>query len=370
MKLEETLDRFKDKEIIIGLAKKIAAVATDMGKVKLMHVCGTHEHEITHHGLRQLLPQSVQIIPGPGCPVCICPVEAIDQAITLAYQKGITVLTFGDMLRVPATKESLYDARKNGGSVKMIYGPIDAVNIALKNPSETFVFFSIGFETTAAGVAGLIKKGVPKNLMFLIANRYIPPVFELLMKVHNKTSIQGFMLAGHAATVTGVKPYSYMETTYRLPCVVAGFTPVDILSAILELLRSVKTGSHKIINAYSRVVKEEGNQAALAVMDEVFDRKPGIWRGIDTIEGTAYVLKDTFSFLDAEKQLDCSPPYESRSNPPGCQCHRIMLGELTPPDCKLFRSKCHPNDPYGPCMVSLEGTCHAWFTNAQDQLVL
>ena len=370
MGLEETLDRFKDREIVGGLAKKITTLAAEMDPVRLMHVCGTHEHEITHHGLRQLLPKNVQIIPGPGCPVCICPVESIDQAITLAYQKGITVLTFGDMLRVPATRESLYDARKNGGSVKMIYGPIDAIKIAMSNPDETFVFFSIGFETTAAGVAGLIKNGVPKNLLFLIANRYIPPVFELLMKVHNKTSIQGFILAGHAATITGIHPYDYMETTYQLPCVVAGFTPVDILSAVLELLRSIKTGSHKIINAYSRVVNENGNQAALAVMDEVFDREPGVWRGIDTIEGTAYVLKKSYSFLNAEEQLDCTPPYESRANPPGCECHRIMLGELSPPECKLFRKKCHPNDPYGPCMVSLEGTCHAWYANSQEELIL
>ncbi|MCP4757437.1 MAG: hydrogenase formation protein HypD [Proteobacteria bacterium] len=366
MDVNETLKRYEDRRLVAGLAENIESLASDMGKLRLMHVCGTHEHEIVKFGLRQLLPKTLQIIPGPGCPVCICPVEAIDQAITLSYRKGITVLTFGDMLRVPATKESLVDARRNGGSVQMIYGPLDAVKIAMNNSDETFVFFSIGFETTAAGVAGMIKHGVPDNLLFLMANRYIPPVFELLMEVHDKSSLQGFLLAGHAATITGIHVYDYMETKYRLPCVVAGFTPVDILSAILELLRSIRTGRSEVVNAYSRIVNEHGNPAALSNMEEVFDRVPGIWRGIDSVDDTAFVLKEAYSHLDAAKRLDCTPPYPSRSNPPGCQCHRIMLGELLPAECKMFRKKCHPSDPYGPCMVSIEGTCHTWYNNSQE----
>ena len=366
MGLKETLRQFADKDLVKGLSQKIAAVANELGELRLMHVCGTHEHEIVQYGLRQLLPKSIQIIPGPGCPVCICPVELIDQAITLSYQPGITVLTFGDMLRVPATRESLDGARKNGGSVQMVYGPLDAIKIAQKRPDEKFVFFSIGFETTAAGTAGMIQKGVPKNLFFLIANRYIPPVFKLLMEVHNKNSLQGFLLPGHAVTITGIHPYDYMEKIYHLPCVVAGFTPVDILSAILNLLLSIKDGSCGISNAYARVVQEHGNRSALQLMESVFDLVPGVWRGIDTVDGTAYVLKEAYAHLDASRQFECTPPYPSRANPPGCQCHRIMLGELQPTDCKMFRDKCRPEDPYGPCMVSLEGTCHSWYTGVHD----
>ncbi|MCP4754845.1 MAG: hydrogenase formation protein HypD [Proteobacteria bacterium] len=368
MDFNETLQRYENRDLVAGLARRIAEIVSQLGKTRLMHVCGTHEHEIMRYGLRQLLPKSLQIIPGPGCPVCICPVESIDQAITLSYRKGITVLTFGDMLRVPATKESLEGARKNGGSVKMVYGPLEAIKIARNHPEETFVFFSIGFETTAAGVAGMIKQGLPDNLFVLMANRYIPPVFELLMKVHDRSSLQGFLLAGHAATITGIRAYDYMETQYRLPSVVAGFTPVDILSAILVLLQSVQAGDHKIINGYSRVVNDEGNKTALAIMDQVFDRIPGVWRGIDSIDGTAFVLKSEYSDADAEKQFDCTPPYPSRANPPGCECHRVMLGELLPTTCKMFRKKCSPSDPYGPCMVSLEGTCHAWYTHSQEDL--
>lgn len=366
MDVSETLKQYEAKELVESLSKSIATMVERLGPVRLMHVCGTHEHEIVQYGLRQLLPKSLEIIPGPGCPVCICPVELIDQAITLSYQPGITILTFGDMLRVPATKESLDSARKNGGSVRMVYGPLDAVKIALNNPRETFVFFSIGFETTAAGTAGMIKKGVPDNLYFLIANRYIPPVFNLLMAVHNRRSIQGFLLPGHAVTITGLHAYDFVEKEYQLPCVVAGFTPVDILSAILNILQSIESGSNRIVNAYSRVVQEFGNQTALALMNSVFDLVPGAWRGIDTVDGTAYALKDEFTDQDAARQFNCQPPYPSRANPPGCQCHRIMLGELLPTACKLFREKCRPDDPYGPCMVSLEGTCHSWYQGSQD----
>lgn len=366
MDFNQTLKRYEDKELVKGLAGMIEKSVANLGETRLMHVCGTHEHEIVKYGIRQLLPADLEIIPGPGCPVCICPVELIDKAITLSYQDHVTVLTFGDMLRVPATKESLDDARKNGGSVKMVYGPLEAINIAEENPDESFVFFSVGFETTTAGVAGMIKRGVPKNLFFLIANRYIPPVFELLMEVHDRKSIQGFLLAGHAATITGTQPYQYMETKYRLPSVIAGFTPVDILSALQKVLSAVEKGESKVMNAYGRVVKEKGNPAALKMMDDVFDLIPGVWRGITSVDGTAYSLKKQYQHLNAENKFDCTPPYEPRPTPPGCQCHRIMLGEILPTDCKMFKTKCSPEDPYGPCMVSIEGTCHTWYHGFQD----
>lgn len=361
MSITETLNKYADAAIVKELADQIQRIMSDMDRVRLMHVCGTHEHEISRYGLRQLLPGNLEVIPGPGCPVCICPVELIDQAITLSYQPAVTVLTFGDMLRVPATRESLDGARKNGGSVKMIYGPLDAIQIAVTNPDENFVFFSVGFETTASGVAGMIQKGVPENLTFLIANRYIPPVFELLMRVHEKSTLQGFLLAGHAVTITGIHAYDYMETKYHLPCVAAGFTPVDIFSAIHTLLRLIQSNQAKVLNGYRRVVNDDGNLSAKQALADVFDLVPGNWRGIDTVDGTAYQLKEKYTVLDASKRFNARPPYPSRAKHPGCICHKIMLGEAPPTQCKLFREKCHPENPYGPCMVSLEGTCHTWF---------
>jgi hydrogenase expression/formation protein HypD len=361
MSINALLKQYEDRDLVAGLARRIATIAAELDPIRLMHVCGTHEHEIVRYGLRQLLPETVTIIPGPGCPVCICPVEAIDKAITLSYLPGVTVLTFGDMLRVPATRESLDDARSRGGKVQLVYGPLDAVRLAQKHPDQHFVFFSIGFETTAAGVAGMIHQGVPKNLLFLAANRYIPPVFELLMQVHNRTAIQGFLLAGHAATITGRQAYDYMETRYRLPCVIAGFTPVDILSAIAALLEAIRDGRCSVMNTYSRVVADNGNTVAQQMLAAVFDLVPGNWRGIGNVDGTAFVLKECYRPLDVETRFDCTPPYPSRPHPPGCQCHRIMLGELLPIDCGMFAKKCHPENPYGPCMVSMEGTCHTWY---------
>lgn len=360
MNLKENLKLFRDKKYVQQLSSEIKKIASRLGNLKLMHVCGTHEYAIVRYGIRQFLPKSIRIIPGPGCPVCVCPVESIDKAVTLAHQPDITVLSFGDMIRVPATKESLDSVRRNGARVKMVYSPLDTVKIAAENPDHTFVFFSVGFETTVVGVAGLIKTGVPKNLYFLIANRYIPPVLELLMEIHDE-SIQGFLLPGHAAAITGVDAYDFMEKSYRLPCAVTGFEPVDILLGILVLLEQIAENKSEVINAYGRVVSDHGNPVALRIIDEVFIKKPGIWRGIDIIDGSAFCLRDHYSFLDAEVALPFQPEYPPQSHPPGCQCHRIMLGELLPVDCKMFKTNCSPARPYGPCMVSQEGTCHSWY---------
>ncbi|MGK5091928.1 hydrogenase formation protein HypD [Deltaproteobacteria bacterium TL4] len=352
---------FKAKTLVSRLSSEIAELCSAIGEIKVMHVCGTHEHEIVRYGIRQLLPPNLHIVPGPGCPVCVCPVEDIDQAITLAYQPQITILTFGDMMRVPSTRESLADAKRNGGQVKLIYSPFDAVALAKKNPTENYVFFSVGFETTAAGVAALIQRGVPENLYFLIANRYLPPVMELLMEVHDD-SIQGFMLPGHASTITGLSAYDFMVTEHQLPCAVTGFEPADILAGLLALVRLIQKREARIVNAYPRAVKDQGNLKALQIMNDVFDRVPGIWRGIDRIDGTAFVLKEKYNHLNAQKQFNTKPVYPPRAHHPACQCHRVMLGEILPTQCKLYRNVCHPGAPYGPCMVSVDGTCRSWFT--------
>ena len=355
------LDAFKNKKIVRQLAHEIKQISREMPPVRIMHICGSHENAIVRYAIRQFLPVHIQLIAGPGCPVCICPVEAIDEAITLSLQPHTTLLTFGDILRVPATKSSLEKTRMNGGSVKVIYSPLEAIKFANDNPQQTFVFFSIGFETTAAGIAGLIQTGVPKNLFFLIANRYIPPALKLLMKIH-KQSLQGFLLAGHATTITGLEAYDFMRDKFKLPCVAAGFEPVDILLAIRELLKQIKSNHHEILNCYSRVIKDEGNLPGQRCLNEVFELTSGNWRGIDRVEGSAYQLKDKYAFLDAGKQLNCKPPYPPQAHHPSCLCHRVMLGEVEPQECKLFKKACTPNTPFGPCMVSAEGTCHVRYS--------
>lgn len=361
------LAAFNSRKIVSKLAQDIKSISENMAPLKIMHICGGHENAIVRHAIRQFLPAHIQVIAGPGCPVCICPVEAIDEAITLARQPNTTLLTFGDILRVPATKTSLEEVKANGGSVKIVYSPVDAIKLAAKEPQQTFVFFSVGFETTAAGIAGLIQSGVPENLFFLIANRYMPPVLKLLMEVHDE-SLQGFLLAGHATTITGLAVYDFMRDEFQLPCAASGFEPVDILLAIRELLKLIKNNQHDVINCYPRAITNAGNQIGQRCLSEVFDRKPGIWRGIDRVEDSAYQLKEKYAHLDARKQLNCKPPYPPQSHHPSCLCHRVMLGEVEPQDCKLFKKACTPSRPFGPCMVSPEGTCHVRYTYSEIKI--
>jgi len=342
-----------------ALASKIKELSQELGPIRLMHLCGSHEHSLNQDALRQLLPPDLKIIPGPGCPVCVCPAGAIDKAIHLAQTPGVTLLTFGDMIKVPGSHQSLAQARAEGADLRMVYSPFDALKLAKENPSEKFVFFAVGFETTMAGVAGLIRQSLPKNLYFLMAGRYLPPAMRLLMEIHDQ-SIQGFLLPGHACIITGLEPYRFMQSEYQTPCVVAGFEPADVLYGIYCLLKEIQAGTPGLINAYSRAVRDEGNNQAQAMLAQVFDLKSGHWRGIGEIEGTAFQLKPAYAAHDAEIALDADPGFKPQAHPPGCQCHRIMLGELVPTDCRHFKTSCNELNPIGPCMVSTEGTCNSW----------
>ena len=344
----------------IALAiSEIAKLVSELGPVKLMHLCGSHEHALNQHGLRGLLPAGLKVVPGPGCPVCVCPSEAIDEAICLAQTPGITLLTFGDMLRVPGSRQSLAQAKAAGAQVRLLYSPFDALKLAQDQPEHQFVFFAVGFETTMAGVAGLIQRRPPANLSFLMAGRYMPPVLRLLLEVHDR-SIQGFLLPGHACIITGLAPYAFMAEEFHLPAAAAGFEPFDVLWGILLLLRQIKAGQAQVENAYPRAVRAEGNLVAQAMMQEVFTLKPGVWRGIDRIEASAFELSPAFAAWDAKARFAPQPGFAPQGHPPGCQCHRIMLGELVPTDCRHFGPSCNPQNPIGPCMVSDEGTCASW----------
>lgn len=350
------LARFRDPELAKRVARHMHEVAPDH-TVKFCHVCGTHEWTITHFGLRSLLPKSVEVIAGPGCPVCVLPAAEIDEAVQLAL-KGITVLTFGDVLRVPGSDLSLAEARAKGGDVRVVYGVGDAVKMAKEEPNNEYAFFAIGFETTAPSTANEVLKGPPKNLSFLVSHRLIPPAMELLLGVGD-LHIEGFIAPGHVSTVIGLKPYEVFPSAYGMPVVVAGFEPLDILFAVDMLLRQLRDGVARLENEYGRAVRWEGNTKALEIVDRVFDVVDGDWRGLGRLPSSAFALKEEFWEWDARRKHGVRVE-KGRDALPGCQCHLVMIGKIRPSECPLFLGACTPESPKGACMVSMEGTCRIW----------
>jgi hydrogenase expression/formation protein HypD len=325
--------------------------------IKFCHVCGTHEWTVTHYGLRALLPKTIEIIAGPGCPVCILPAAEIDEAIKLA-QEGITLVTFGDVLRVPGSKSSLAQARAEGGDVRVVYGVNDAVKLASTELDKEFVFFAIGFETTTPTTANEILKDPPENLSFLVSHRLIPPAMELLLGIGD-LHIDGFIAPGHVSTIIGLEPYEVFTTAYSMPVVVAGFEPLDLLFSVSLLLKQVKEGIAKLENEYSRAVKRDGNTKALSLIRQVFDVADGRWRGLGRLPSSAYILKRKFEKWDARKKHGVRIE-RGVDILPGCQCHLVMIGKIRPVECPLFNNVCTPESPKGACMVSNEGTCRIW----------
>lgn len=343
-----------------SLIKKALRYARELGpgySVKFCHVCGTHEWTITHYGLRSMLPENVEVIAGPGCPVCIVPAKEIDEAIWLSTH-GVTVLTFGDMVRVPGSTASLAQAKASGGRVRVVYSAKDAVEIAKRNPKEQFTFFAVGFETTAPSTALEIVRGPPKNLSFLISHRLIPPAMELLLGVGD-LHIDGFIAPGHVSTIIGMKPYEIFPKAYRMPTVVAGFEPLDVVLAILLLLKQVRDGEARLENEYTRSVKWEGNVKAQRLIEKVFETVDGEWRGLGRLPSSTLKLRDEYADLDARLKYGIEVG-QSKDLLPGCSCHLVIIGKIKPPECPLFMKACTPQRPMGPCMVSMEGTCAIW----------
>jgi hydrogenase expression/formation protein HypD len=356
--------KFRDSAVAQRVAAQIKRLAPSF-PVKICHVCGTHEWTISHYGLRALLPETVDVIAGPGCPVCIIPAAEIDEAIKLALE-GVTVVTFGDLLRVPGSEMSLQDAKARGGDVRVVYSVSDAVKMALKEPNRDFAFFAIGFETTAPSTAVEILSKPPSNLSFLVSHRLIPPVMELLLGIGD-LHIDGFIAPGHVSTIIGVKPYEIFPKAYHMPTIVAGFEPLDVLFAISMLLQQIRSGLANLENEYKRVVTWEGNVKAQKLMKEVFDVTAGHWRGIGRVPASALALKEEFSQYDARKKHDIKIEH-ARDLLPGCLCHLIMLGKIKPPECKLYMKECTPQTPRGACMVSMEGTCRIWAKHALQKV--
>ena len=351
----ETFSKLRDRNMARLISEKIRALAPK-GSVKFCHVCGTHEWTITHSGLRALLPESVQLIAGPGCPVCIVPARGIDEAVWLA-QNGATVVTFGDMYRAPGTEMSLEDAKSRGGDVRVVYSVVDAVAMAEKEPERDFAFFAIGFETTAPMNALEIPRS-PGNLSFLVSHRLIPPAMAFLAELED-LQIDGLIAPGHVSTIIGVRAYRGFHERYKMPIVIAGFEPLDVLMSVYMLLRQVKDGRARLENEYVRAVTYEGNVRAQEAISRVFDIADGAWRGIGEIPGSRLQLKGEYSRRDARERFDMDVG-PSRDLYPGCSCHLVIIGKITPRECPLFMRACTPERPKGACMVSIEGTCSIW----------
>jgi hydrogenase expression/formation protein HypD len=318
--------------------------------LSFMHICGTHEASIARHGLRSLLPKRLKIVMGPGCPVCITPQGEIDAALELV-QKGCTVATYGDLLRVPGSSGSLESC---GGDVRVVQGVHKAVEIAEKTDKEV-VFISVGFETTAPTVAATLLASIPENFSILSCHRLVPPAMKWLLE-QGEANLQGFMLPGHVCTVTGYSDYEQ----FPVPQVVAGFEPEDILLGLLMLTTQVREGVHRIDNAYPRAVCREGNTRAKEIMYRVFEPCDSEWRGFPVIPGSGLRLRPEFSSLDAQKKFDIEVRHVDKHT--ACICDKVLRGIAQPSDCRLFDTACSPRRPVGPCMVSHEGACRIWHT--------
>jgi hydrogenase expression/formation protein HypD len=303
------------------------------------------------------LPENVEVIAGPGCPVCIVPAAEIDEAVILA-QKGVVVTCFGDALRVPGSQSSLLEAKATGADVRIVYAVSDAVEMAKKEPAKQFAFFAMGFETTAPSTAVEALGSLPDNFSFLVSHRLIPPAMELLLGVGD-LQIDGFIAPGHVSAIIGLKPYELFPRVYRMPTVVAGFEPIDVLMAIYMLVKQVSEGTARLENEYPRVVKYEGNTKALEMMNRAFTVTAGNWRGIGRLPDSALQLRESLKDFDARSKFNVKVE-QGKDILLGCECHLVIIGKIKPDECPMFMKACTPAKPVGACMVSSEGTCRVW----------
>jgi len=349
--------RFRDATLAKRVVEKIGRLASKQETVKICHVCGTHEWTITHFGLRSLLPSNVEVIAGPGCPVCIVPASEFDEAIQLAL-KGKVVACFGDVLRVPGSKMSLLDAKAEGADIRVVYGVGDAVKMAEKENDKEFVFFAVGFETTAPSTAVEVVKKPPENLSFLVSHRLIPPAMKLLVEMKD-LSLNGFVAPGHVSTIIGVKPYEVFPELYGMPTVVAGFEPLDVLFGVYMILKQLSESKPRLENEYVRAVRQEGNVKAQELMKKVFEVVDDNWRGLGTIPSSTFKLRKEYETFDTRLKYGVKVE-DGVDIQPGCKCHLVIIGKIKPTECPLFMKACIPQKPVGPCMVSSEGTCQIW----------
>ena len=352
------IDEFRDKEIAERLIQRIRKTSTRPSQ--LMEVCGTHTVSIFRYGIRGILPEPIKLISGPGCPVCVTPNGDIDLAIALSRQKDVIIATFGDMMRVPGSTSSLQKEKAEGRDIRIIYSSLEALKIAKEYPEKKVVFLAIGFETTSPTIAVAILRAKEEklhNLFFLNSQKRVPPALRALLQT-KQVKIGGFILPGHVSTIIGINPYQFIAKEFDRPAVITGFEPLDILQGIWMLLKQIEENRTAIEIQYRRVVHEEGNPIALKKIDEVFKKDEGQWRGLGLIPDSGYRFKESYKAMDVRNfQIEVEPPKEH----PECLCGEVLQGIKSPLECRLFKKVCHPENPIGPCMVSIEGTCHTYY---------
>jgi hydrogenase expression/formation protein HypD len=357
--------KFRDPAKAKQLAHAIDVMCEQVGRtVSVMHVCGSHEQAIAKYGLRSVLPKKLDVIMGPGCPVCVTDLPEVDEAVALAEQ-GVVIATYGDMLRVPGTVRSLADAQAMGGHVASVFSPSQAVELA-RNTDQEVVFFASGFETTAVATAAIvINDDLPANFSILSAHKYIPPVMEIVAEMPH-TRVEGYLAAGHAAAITGSGIFERFVVEHGIPVVVAGFEPLDILAGLAKLVELIRDGKKEVVNMYPRCVSRDGNRNALAQLWQVFRPTGGKWRGIAHVPNGNLRLRDEYAHLDARRRFDIDLRrlwnYAPSQLTQVCICGEIMAGIAAPSNCPLYGKECVPDSPVGACMVSSEGTCRIWHT--------
>jgi len=353
------LDQYRDAGLVRGLVAEIRRTITQPWVI--MEICGGQTHTIMKYGLDQLLPQEIELVHGPGCPVCVTSLEKVDKALAIASQPGVIFTSYGDMLRVPGSTGDLFSVRASGGQVRVVYSALDAVKIAQENPEQQVVFFAIGFETTAPANAMSVLQAQRlglHNFSLLVSHVRVPPAMQAILGSAGNR-VQGFLAAGHVCTVMGYWEYSPIAERYKVPIVVTGFEPADILQGILYTVRELENGTHTAQNAYPRVVAYQGNQSAQKIIHQVFEECDQNWRGIGSIPGSGWRLKPELAAYDAEPrfQVGAIAPIES----PLCISGKILQGLQKPVDCPAFNIQCTPEHPLGATMVSSEGTCAAYY---------
>ncbi|MBI4732032.1 MAG: hydrogenase formation protein HypD [Chloroflexi bacterium] len=354
------LDEYRDADLTRKLLADIQKTVTRGWT--LMEVCGGQTHSIIKSGLDQMLPPEINLIHGPGCPVCVTPLELVDKAIALASRPDVIFTSYGDMLRVPGSARDLFAVKAAGGDVRIVYSPLDALEIARKNPGKTIVFFAIGFETTAPANAIAILQANAQgltNFAVLVSHVTVPAAITALMDSPDM-QVDGFLAAGHVCTVMGFWEYEPLAAKYKIPIVVTGFEPIDLLHGILECVRELEAGSFQVRNAYARSVTREGNKPAQAVIQKVFEMTDRAWRGIGVIPMSGYRLRDKFAAFDAEKRFPEVQTIETKESPV-CISGLVLQGRKKPNDCPAFGKECTPQSPLGATMVSSEGACAAYY---------
>jgi len=353
------LEEYRDPEIARTLIEQIRQRSRK--SIRLMEVCGTHTVSIFRSGIRDVLPDTIALLSGPGCPVCVTAQGEIDAFIALSRLDDVIITTFGDLIRVPGTRSSLQQERAAGRDIRMVYSAMDALDVAAANPERQVIFLGVGFETTAPTIAGTLTMAETRgldNFSVISAHKLAPPALDALMQTEG-VDVDGFIMPGHVSVIIGLKAYAGLFETYRIPCVVAGFEPTDVLKAIAMLVDQIESGTAAVENAYPRAVSHAGNTRAQKIMQMVFQVEDANWRGLGVIPQSGLGFSKAFQRFDAMRRF--RPEVPDALEPKGCGCGDILTGRKIPPECALYKKICTPANPVGPCMVSSEGTCAAYY---------